>query len=140
MHVTSQTTVTAAIETVWDALSNHVGISRWAPGLTVTMDRLGTGDPNCVGAVRRIAAPGPAPDIVEEVVAFEPPHLLCYRALSGTPFPGYAGEVRLTEAGAGTRISYTVSSTASSPLVKGPLAVIRQVLLRMLARASTKRS
>jgi uncharacterized protein YndB with AHSA1/START domain len=45
MHVTSQTTVTAAIETVWDALSNHVGISRWAPGLTVTMDRLGTGDP-----------------------------------------------------------------------------------------------
>ena len=118
MHVTSQTTDTAAIETVWDALSNHVGISRWAPGLTVTMDRLGTGDPNGVGAVRRIAAPGPAPDIVEEVVAFEPPHLLGYKALSGTPFPGYAGEVRLTEAGAGTRISYTVSSTASSPLVK----------------------
>jgi Polyketide cyclase / dehydrase and lipid transport len=86
MHVTSQTTVTAAIETVWDALSNHVGISRWAPGLTVTMDRLGTGDPNGVGAVRRIAAPGPAPDIVEEVVAFEPPHLLGYKALSGTPF------------------------------------------------------
>ena len=140
MHVTSQTTVTAAIETVWDALSNHVGISRWAPGLTVTMDRLGTGDPNGVGAVRRIAAPGPAPDIVEEVVAFEPPHLLGYKALSGIPFPGYAGEVRLTETGAGTRISYTVSSTASFPMVKGPLAVICQVLLRMLARASTKRS
>jgi uncharacterized protein YndB with AHSA1/START domain len=140
MHVTSQTTVAATIETVWDALSDHVGISRWAPGLSVTMDRLGTADPNGVGAVRRIASPGPGPDIVEEVVTFEPPHLLRYKALSGTPFPDYAGEVRLTEAGAGTRISYTVSSTAGLPLVRAPLAVLCQVLLRMLARAATKRS
>jgi uncharacterized protein YndB with AHSA1/START domain len=140
MHVTSQTTVAAPIETVWDALSIHVGISRWAPGLTVTMDRLGTADPNGVGAVRRIASPGPAPDIVEEVVAFEPPRLLSYRALSGTPFPGYTGEVRLTEAGARTRISYTVSSTSSFPLVRLPLAVLCQMLLRMLARAATRRS
>src|SRR5262245_26788049 len=140
MHVTSQTTVTAPIETVWDALSNHAGISRWAPGLTVTMDKLGTPDTNGVGAVRRIASPGPGPDIVEEVVTFEPPHLLGYKALSGTPFPGYTGEVRLTEAGAGTRISYTVSSTASFPLVRAPLAVLCQMLLRMLARSATKHS
>jgi uncharacterized protein YndB with AHSA1/START domain len=124
MHVTSQTTVTAPIETVWDALSDHSGISRWAPGLTVTMDRLGAADPNGVGAISRIASPGPTPDIVEEVVTFEPPHLLGYKALSGTPFPGYTGEVRLTEAGAGTRISYTVSSTSSFPLVRLPLAVL----------------
>ena len=140
MHVTSQTTITVPIETVWDALSDHSGISRWGPGLTVTMDRLGTADPNGVGAIRRIASPGPAPDIVEEVVTFEPPHLLGYKALSGTPFPGYTGEVRLTEAGAGTRISYTVSSTAGLPLVRLPLAVLCQVLLRMLAHAATKRS
>ena len=44
MRVTSQTTVAAPIDTVWDSLSNHSGISRWAPGLTVTMDRLGTAD------------------------------------------------------------------------------------------------
>ena len=140
MHVTSRTTVAAPIETVWDALSDHVGIGRWAPGLTVTMDRLGTADPNGVGAVRRIASAGPAPDIVEEVVTFEPPRLLGYKALSGTPFPGYTGEVRLTEAGAGTRISYTVSSTASFPLVRVPLAVLCQMLLRMLARSATKHS
>jgi uncharacterized protein YndB with AHSA1/START domain len=140
MRVTSQTTVAAPIDTVWDALSNHSGISRWAPGLTVTMDRLGTADPNGVGAIRRIASPGPGPDIVEEVVTFEPPHLLGYEALSGTPFPGYAGEVRLSGAGAGTHISYTISSTASFPLVKAPLAMLCQVLLRLLARASMKRS
>jgi uncharacterized protein YndB with AHSA1/START domain len=140
MHVTSKTTVAAPIETVWDKLSDHVGMSQWGPGITVTMDKLGTPDPNGVGAVRRIASPGPAPDIVEEVVRFEAPHVLGYRALSGIPFPGYVGEVRLTEAVPGTQISYTISSIASFPLVKAPLAVVCQVLLRLLARASTKTS
>jgi len=140
MQVTSETTVAAPIDVVWDKLSNHVGMSQWGPGITVTMDRPGTGDPNGVGAVRRIASPGPGPDIVEEIVAFEAPNLLGYKALSGTPFPGYAGEVRLTSAASGTHISYTVSSTASFPLVKAPLAVVCRVLLRLLARASTKKN
>ena len=139
MHVTSQTTVAAPIETVWDKLSNHAGMSGWAPGITVTLDKPGTMDPNGVGAVRRIASPGPGQDVLEEVVTFQPPHVLGYKAVSGSPFPGYAGEVRLTPAGAGTHISYTVSSTASFPLVKAPLAVLCQILLRSLARASTKR-
>jgi carbon monoxide dehydrogenase subunit G len=138
MHVTSQTTVAAPIETVWDKLSDHVGMSQWGPGISVTMDKLGTDDPSGVGAVRRIASPGPGPDIVEEVITFEAPNLFGYKALSGTPFPGYSGEVRLTPAGSGTHINYTVSTTASFPLVKAPLAVICQVLLRLLARASKK--
>jgi hypothetical protein len=113
-------------------------MSQWGPGITVTMDKQGTDDPNGVGAVRRIASAGPGPDFVEEVVAFDPPHLLGYKALSGTPFPGYAGEVRLSPAGSGTHIAYTISSTATFPLVKAPLAVVCQVLLRFLARASRK--
>jgi uncharacterized protein YndB with AHSA1/START domain len=140
MHVTRETTVAAPIETVWDKLSDHVGMTQWGPGITVTMDKVGSPDPNGVGAIRRIASPGPGPDILEEVVAFEAPHVLGYKALSGTPFPGYAGEVRLTPAGAGTHISYTISSTATFPLVKAPLAVLCQVLLRFLARASKKKS
>ena len=140
MQFTSQTTVAAPIDTVWEKLSNHVGMSEWGPGITVTMEKVGTPDPNGVGAVRRIASPGPGPDIVEEVVTFDAPHVLGYKALSGVPFPGYAGEVRLREAGAGTRISYTISSTASFPLVKAPLAAISQVLMRFLARAAKKHS
>ena len=140
MQVTSQTTVAAPIDTVWNALSDHAGISRWAPGLSVTMDKVGEGDPNGVGAVRRIAVFGPAPDLVEEVVTFEPPHTLGYKALSGVPFPGYSGEVRLAEAGAGTRITYILVSSASFPLVKAPLAALCQGLLRMLARAAIKRN
>jgi uncharacterized protein YndB with AHSA1/START domain len=139
MHVTSQTTVAAPIETVWDKLSDHVGMSQWGP-FTVTMDRPGTADPNGVGAIRRIASPGPGPDIVEEVVTFDAPHVLGYKALSGVPFPGYTGEVRLSEAGADTRIAWTLSTTASFPLVKAPLALISQTLLRFLVRASKKAS
>jgi carbon monoxide dehydrogenase subunit G len=138
MHVTSQTTVASPIEVVWDTLTNHVGMMSWGPGVTVTMDRPGTTDANGVGAVRRIATPGPGPDIVEEVVTFEAPDVMGYKALSGTPFPGYTGEVRLTPAGAGTHINWTISSTASFPLVKLPLKVISQVLMRLLGRAAVK--
>jgi hypothetical protein len=77
---------------------------------------------------------------VEEVTKFEAPHVLGYKALSGTPFPGYVGEVRLTEAGAGTHISYTTSSSARFALVKAPLAVLCRVLLQLLARASKKQN
>jgi uncharacterized protein YndB with AHSA1/START domain len=138
MHVTSQRTVAAPIEVVWDTLSDHVGMMSWAPGVTVTMDRPGAAETNGVGAVRRIATPGPGPDIVEEVTTYEPPNVMGYKALSGMPFPGYAGEVRLTPAGSGTHINWTISSTASFPLVKAPLAAISQVLLRLLARAAVK--
>ena len=138
MQATSQTTVAAPIEIVWDTLSNHVGMMSWGPGVTVTMDRPGTADANGLGAVRRIATPGPGPDIVEEVVTYEPPNVMGYKALSGTPFPGYTGEVRLTPAGAGTHITWTISSTASFPLVKAPLKAISQVLMRLLARAAVK--
>jgi hypothetical protein len=65
MHVTSQTTVAAPIETVWDKLSNHVGMSQWGPRIAVTMDRLGTADPNGVGAIRHCVA-RPGSDIVRK--------------------------------------------------------------------------
>jgi carbon monoxide dehydrogenase subunit G len=138
MQATSKTTVAAPIEVVWDTLTDHVGMMGWGPGITVTIDRPGTAEANGVGAVRRIGTPGPGPDIVEEVVTYERPSVMGYEALSGTPFPGYAGEVRLTPAGDGTQVNWTISSTASFPLVKAPLKVISQVLLRLLARAAVK--
>ncbi len=138
MQVTSSATVAAPIDSVWATLTDHDGMAGWGPGISVTLDRPGTPDPNGLGAVRRISTPGPGPVIVEEVTTFDAPHVFGYKALSGTPFPGYTGEVRLTPSGTGTRIEYTVASTASFPLVKAPLAVVGQVLLRLLARAASK--
>ncbi len=138
MHVTAHATVATDIQKVWDTLTDHVGMETWGPGVSVSLGRPGTPEPNGLGAVRRISTPGPGPDIVEEVTTFEAPHVFGYKALSGTPFPGYNGEVRLTRSGTGTRIDYTIGSTASFPLVKVPLAVIGQVLLRLLVRAAAR--
>jgi uncharacterized protein YndB with AHSA1/START domain len=138
MHATATTTVARPIESVWATLTDHEGMATWAPGISVSIDQPGSPEPNGVGAVRRITAPGPGPAIVEEVVTFDAPTVFGYRALSGTPFPGYQGEVRLTAEGQSTRIDYTVSSTASFPPVKMALAGVGQVLLRLLARAAAK--
>ncbi|WP_235733308.1 SRPBCC family protein [Mycolicibacterium neoaurum] len=138
MHVTAHATVDTDIQKVWDTLTDHLGMAGWGPGISVTLGRPGAPEPNGLGAVRRISTPGPGPDIVEEVTAFEAPHVFGYKALSGTPFPGYTGEVRLNPSGTGTRIDYTIGSTASFPLVKAPLAVIAQVLLRLLVRAASR--
>ncbi|MGW0163313.1 SRPBCC family protein [Mycobacterium sp. NPDC003323] len=138
MHVTANATVDVPIETVWATLTDHVGMAKWGPGISVSLGTPGTPEPNGLGAVRRISTPGPGPDIVEEVTTFEAPHVFGYKALSGTPFPGYTGEVRLTPSGAGTSIAYTIGSTATFPLVKLPLAAIGQVLLRLLIRAASR--
>lgn len=138
MHVTARATVDTAIDKVWATLTDHVGMETWGPGITVSLGTPGTPEPNGVGAVRRISTPGPGPDIVEEVTVFDAPNVFGYKALSGTPFPGYTGEVRLTPAGSGTAIAYTIGSTASFPLVKIPLGVIGQVLLRLLVRAAAR--
>lgn len=138
MQVTASATVATPIDTVWATLTDHVGMESWAPGIKVSLGRPGTPEANGVGAVRQIKTPGPGPDIVEEVTTFDAPHVFGYKALSGTPFPGYTGEVRLTPSGTGTRIDYTIGSTASFGLVKIPLAGIGQVLLRLLVRAAAK--
>jgi uncharacterized protein YndB with AHSA1/START domain len=138
MHATATTTVARPIESVWATLTDHEGMSNWGPGVTVTIDKPGSPEPNGLGAVRRITTLGPGPVMTEEVVTFEAPNVFGYAARSGVPIPGYQGEVRLTAEGTGTRIDYTVSSTSSFPPVKLALAGMSQVLLRLFARAATK--
>ncbi|MGN6161943.1 MAG: SRPBCC family protein [Marmoricola sp.] len=119
MHVTGTATATLdrSIAHAWAVLADHVGMSSWGPGLKVTMDKVGSTDPNGVGAVRRISAPGPMPAIVEEITAFEPQRFLGYRALSGVPLRDYRGEVELAEHEGKTWISYTVHADSRIPLV-----------------------
>src|SRR5215217_1380515 len=140
MQAISHATVAAPIDVVWDTLTDHVGMSNWGPGVTVTMDKSGADEANGVGAVRRITTPGPGPAIVEEVITYQRPHVFTYKALSGNPFRGYTGEVRLTDEGSQTHIAYTIASTATFPLIKAPLAVLSQVLLRLLTRAAAKQA
>ncbi len=89
-----------------------------------------------VGAVRRIAAPGPAPAIVEEVTACEAPHRLAYRALSGVPFRGYAGEVVLADRGGGaTEVSWSLSIRPRLGAERLALAGVNRALMTLFLRS-----
>ena len=139
MHVTSTKTVDLSPEHVWSVLSDHEGMSHWAPGLKASLTKPGAGDRNGLGAVRRIAQPGPVPPIVEEIVVFEPGRHLGYKALSGVPFRGYVGDVELQPSGSGTSIRWSLSADQRVPLVeKAALAVVARTLLNLLVRRAKK--
>jgi len=129
MRATSTAVVPASVQQVWDVLSNHEGMSKWGPGLSVTLTHPGKPERNGLGAVRRVSLPGPAPAIVEEVIAFDAPSRLGYRALSGVPFRNYAGDVRLIATQTGTEIVYTVSADKRLPV----LDKVEQLVLKAIA-------
>lgn len=139
MHVTSTKTVDLSPEHVWAVLSDHEGMTAWAPGIKASLTKPGAPTKNGLGAVRRIAQPGPVPPIVEEIVVFEPGRHLGYKALSGVPFRGYVGDVELQPSGTGTSIRWSLSADQRVPLVeKAALAMVSKALLGLLVRHAKK--
>lgn len=139
VSATARTTLPIGVERAWAELAHHEGMASWGPGVKVTVDDARAEAPGGVGAVRRIAAAGPAPAIVEEITAFEAPHVLGYRGLAGVPFRDYRGEVRLTEQGTGTAVEWTLSAQARVPVVEQALLrLISRTLLGLYARAARK--
>ncbi|WP_337830963.1 SRPBCC family protein [Pseudonocardia sp. TMWB2A] len=134
IRATSVRTVSATPDAVWSVLSDHEGMSAWAPGLKVAVTRAGTPEPNGVGAVRKVGIGSPGP-IVEEVTAFEPGRRLGYRALAGVPLKNYRGEVTLRPVGTGTEITYAVEADKRLPAGEALLAKgLSKVLLSGLVR------
>ncbi len=119
-------------EAVWPLLGEA---ERWREWTFVTRsDRVRDGhpDPDGVGAVRRFTRFGVGSR--EEVLAFEPPHHLAYRILSGFPVRNYRADVTLEEDGGGTRITWTGTYDERWPGTAGVLGV---VLGRMMQRFAT---
>lgn len=136
MQAASSTVVNASPTQVWAVLADHAGMSSWGPGLKATVDKPGAGDPNGVGAVRRIAAPGPMPAIVEEITRFDADSALGYKAISGVPFKGYRGLVELSPVDKGTRIDWTLSADQRVPIAEqAAIKAVSATLLRLLVRA-----
>lgn len=141
MRATATTVVKLPVDHVWSVLADHEGMASWGPGMKVTLDKEGAPERNGVGAVRRIAAPGPAPAIVEEITVFEPGSRLGYKALAGVPFKNYRGEVVLSPVAEGTKVEYAVSLDAPfglSALGFVPAKTVAQTLLFLLARAAKR--
>ncbi|GAB19796.1 hypothetical protein GOEFS_095_00310 [Gordonia effusa NBRC 100432] len=123
---------------VWAALADHEGMSGWGPGTKVSVTAATEGDPNGVGAVRRIKV-GPGPAIVEEITEFSPNQKLGYRALGGVPFKDYQGLVALAATADGTEIVWTLSAADRLRGVEGvALKVVVTVLLTLLTRSLSR--
>ena len=132
--------VDVALPVVWATVADHLDLANWGPGVTVSMERLGDDDPNGVGAIRDINLPGPAPHIREEVTAFEPERLLAYRALSGTPFKDWRGEVELAEHNGGTAIKWSLSCQSPLPGTDLILRAAATFMVNAVARSAGRRA
>lgn len=132
--------VDVALPVVWETIADHLEMANWGPGVTVTMERLGDEDPNGVGAIRDIKFPGPGPRIREEITAFEPRRRLAYRALSGTPFKDWRGEVEVAEHRGGTAIKWSLSCRSPLPGTDLILRAAATAMLAALVRSAKRRA
>jgi uncharacterized protein YndB with AHSA1/START domain len=129
---------TASPETVWEILSDHVGMPNWTPIRSVTLETEGDPAPNGVGAIRVIRAVGPV--LREQVTAFEPGRRLVYRMLSGAPVRDYEAQVDLSGAGGGTDIVWQASFKPRLPGVRAIVSAIVARLVKGLVAEADRRS
>jgi len=120
---------TAPVEVVWPLLGEARRWREWSFLSASILEREGAPDPDGVGAVRRFTRYRVGSR--EEVVAWDPPHHLGYRILSGFPVRDYRADVTLEAAGTGTRIEWAGSYTPRWPGT-GPL--LQAVLPRLMQR------
>ena len=121
---------TAAVDVVWEKVSDHRGMRRWlVPGMSVRLQREGEPAPNGKGAVRVIEGAGVR--AVEEVVEFEPPNRMVYVVLSGFPIKEHRGEIRLEPEGGTTRL---VGTVRSDPRYPGTGWILRWIVRGVFSR------
>lgn len=139
-------TTPAAIEDVFDALTDHRAYASITALRHSTLEREGYPAPDGVGAIRRLSVIGPPAR--EEVTVYERPGRFAYELRSGLPVRDHVGTVELSRTAAGTRIVYTVRATPARPLLGPVLApVMRRAIAHLLCgvvgaaeRQSTVRS
>ena len=103
--------MSAPIDRVFEAITDHAGMSKWIDGATITVEEPGDPSPNGLGALRRISWRGIS--IWERVVAWEAPTTMHYRVEGGSPVRDHLGRFSLkasspTETFVDYRIEYRV--------------------------------
>jgi hypothetical protein len=124
-------TVAAPIEVVFDVLTDHAGYARILPLRSATLERQGEPAPNGVGAIRVLRAVGPPTR--EQVTEYIRPTRFSYKALSGVPAREHGGTVELRANGAGTEVTYRVTTVPKLPVPEVVwVAIMRQVIGQLL--------
>jgi hypothetical protein len=116
----------AAKEDVWPLIGEAGRWREWSWMTRTYLLRPGHLEPEGVGALRRFGV-GPGGS-TEEVVEWDPPRHLGYRAVKGLPVRRYRADVVLESDDDGTTITWR---GAFDPLVPGSGGLLRMVLRRM---------
>ena len=125
-------TASAGIDAVWPLIGQARRWSDWSFLTRSVLERDGSPDSDGVGAVRHFTRYGIGSR--EEVVAWDPPHHLAYRILSGFPVRDYRSDVTLEPSGTGTRIDWAGSYTPRWPGTGPVLQRVLPALMRRFAR------
>ena len=121
----------APVDVVWPLLGRASRWREWSFLTRSELERDGAPDPDGVGAVRRFSAYGVGSR--EEVVAWDPPHHLAYRILSGFPVRNYRSDVTLEPHAGGTRIEWTGSFDPKWPGTGRLLGAFLPVMMQRFA-------
>lgn len=97
-------------ERLWEALTDHEGMSKWA-GAPVRI--IARGDADGVGVVRRIRMG--ALSIDEEVIYADAPRRLVYRIVRGVPVSFHRGEMIVQPTPRGSELTWTILMASDIP-------------------------
>lgn len=104
-------------ERLWDAITDHEGMRKWAGSLVRVVAR---GDATGVGTVRRVCV-GPF-RIDEEVIYADAPRRLVYRVIRGLPVRFHRGEMLVLPDGDGrSHLTWRILLSSSTPGLAGAL-------------------
>jgi hypothetical protein len=122
-------TLAARIDDVFELLSDHAGYIRFRGFNGAELVREGEGDPNGIGALRRLSTSGLTFD--EEITAFERPTRMDYLIRKvNIPLRHDGGSIRLKPAGDGTRVDWRSTFTVPIPVLGGAIAGVLAVAIK----------
>jgi hypothetical protein len=129
-------TTSAPVEVVWPLLGEARRWRDWSFLDRTGLEREGQPEPDGVGAIRRFTRFGIGSR--EEVLAWEPPHHLAYRILSGFPVRNYRSDVTLEVDGTGTRIDWAGTYDPRWPGTGWLLGALLPVMMQRFVRDVTR--
>jgi catechol 2,3-dioxygenase-like lactoylglutathione lyase family enzyme/uncharacterized protein YndB with AHSA1/START domain len=123
--------IDAPVETVWEVIADHDGMTAWSPLGSVRRITDGAPEPDGRGSERVLNTP--IARVVEQVVDFDPPRTYRYRVIKGSPFVCHQGQIRLNPCGEQTDLEWTIRFRPKLPGTGRLLAAgFSRVLDRML--------
>ena len=135
-YVEIESKINAPAEDVWQRLTDHAGMGKWSP-FNCRVLREGTDDPNGVGCIRELSAPGLR--ITEEITAWDSGRHYAYQLRTGAPFTRHQGDVFLSDKDGVTKVRWAIRFHCWIPFTgKLTARLLRWIFKRALANLKSQ--